>query len=94
MASWRYYLAFWSRRSTATVVPASTASDARRRATARRKVGYGSLVSVQQANDADRRLIRQCVWVRRRRNGTSPQFGSAPARAGASRQRSRYRPWL
>ena len=94
MASWRYYLAFWSRRSTATVVPASTASDARRRATARRKVGYGSLVSVQQANEPDRRLIRQGVWVRRRRNGTSPQFGPAATRVAARRQRSRYRSWL
>jgi hypothetical protein len=61
MASWRYYLAFWSRRS--------TASQARRRATARHQVGYGSLVSVQQATAADRRLIRQGAWVRRRPNG-------------------------
>ena len=94
MASWRYYLAFWSRRTTATVVPAATASQARRRAQAHHKAGYGSLVSVQQANAADRRLIRQGVWVRRRRNGTSPQVGSAPARAAARRQRSRYRSWL
>ena len=70
MASWRYYLAFWSRRSTATVVPASSASQARNRASARHKAGYGSLVSVQQANAADSRLIRQGSWVRRRRNGT------------------------
>ncbi len=94
MASWRYYLAFWSRRTTATVVPAATASQARRRAQAHYKAGYGSLVSVQQANTADRRLIRQGVWVRRRRNGTSPQFGSAATRIAARRQRSRYRSWL
>jgi len=94
MASWRYYLAFWSRRSTATVVPAASTSQARRRATARHHAGYGSLVSVQQANAADRQLIRQGVWVRRRRDGSSPQFGASPARAAARRQRSRYRPWL
>lgn len=94
MASWRYYLAFWSRRSTATVVPASTASQARRRATALHQVGYGSLVSVQQATAADRQLIRQGAWVRRRRNGSSPQFGPAATRAAARRQRSRYRSWL
>jgi len=94
MARWRYYLAFWSRRSTATVVPASTTSDARRRATARHKAGYGSLVSVQQANEADSRLIRQGIWVLRRRNGSSPQFGPAATRTAARRQRSRYRSWL
>jgi hypothetical protein len=94
VASWRYYLAFWSRRTTATVVPAANAGQARRRATAQQQAGYGSLVSVQQANGADRRLIRQGVWVRRRRNGTSPQFGSRAEQAAARRQRSRYRRWL
>ena len=93
MAS-RYYLVFWSRRSTATVVPAATASQARTRARARRKAGYGDLISARQANAADRRLIRQGVWVRRRKNGSSPQFGTAAARTAARRQRSRYRPWL
>ena len=44
MASWRYYLAFWSRRTTATVVPAANAGQARRRATAQQQAGYGSLV--------------------------------------------------
>jgi hypothetical protein len=90
----RYYLVFWSRRSTATVVPAATASQARSKARARRKAGYGDLVSARQANAADRRLIRQGVWVRRRKNGSSPQFGTAAARTAARRQRSRYRPWL
>lgn len=94
MASWRYYLAFWSRRSTATVVPASSASQARSRASALQKSGYGTLVSVQQANAADSRLIRQGSWVRRRRNGTSPQFGSARAKASARKLRSAYRGWL
>jgi len=94
MARWRYYLGFWSRRTTATVVPAATPSQARTRVKARRKMGYGSLVSLQQANDADSRLIRKGIWVRRRRDGSSPQFGSAMSRAAAKRQRSGYRPWL
>ena len=94
MASWRYYLAFWSRRSTATVVTASSASQARNRASARQKMGYGTLVSVQQANTADSRLIRQGQWVRRRRNGVSPQFGTALQRSSARAQRSAYRGWL
>ncbi len=53
-----------------------------------------ALVSVQQANAADSRLIRQGSWVRRRRNGTSPQFGSARSKASARKQRSAYRGWL
>ena len=71
MAS-RYYLVFWSRRSTATVVPAATAAQARSRAGGRRKAGYGILLSARQANAADRRLIRKGVWVRRRKDGSSP----------------------
>jgi hypothetical protein len=51
-------------------------------------------VSVQKANADDSRLIRRGVWVRRRRNGSSPQFGSAAQKAAARRQRSRYRSWL
>ena len=94
MVTWRYYLAFWSRRSTATVVPASSASQARSRASTRHKAGYGTLVSVQQANAADSRLIRQGSWVRRRRNGISPQFGSARSKASARKQLSAYRGWL
>ena len=93
MAS-RYYLVFWSRRSTATVVPAATAAQARSRAGGRRKAGYGILLSARQANAADRRLIRKGVWVRRRKDGSSPQFGPAAARIAARRQRSRYRHWL
>ena len=94
MARWRYYLGFWNRRTTATVVPAATPSQARTRVKARRKMGYGSLVSLEQADDADSRLIRKGIWVRRRRDGSSPQFGSAMSRAAAKRQRSGYRPWL
>jgi hypothetical protein len=94
MASWRYYLVCWSRRSTATVVPAATASQARSRARARRKAGYGNLASARQANAADSRLIRKGLWVRRRKDGSSPQFGPAASRTAARRQRSRYRKWL
>lgn len=89
-----YFLAFWSRRSTATVVAAATSASARARAKARHRSGYGALLSVQKARAQDTRLIRQGVWVRRRRNGTSPQFGSRAQKAAARRQRSRYRSWL
>ena len=78
MAAGPYHLAFWSRRTTAAVLPASSAAQARQRATARRRAGYGNLVSVQQANAADTRLIRRGVWVRRRRDGTSPPVRQCP----------------
>ena len=89
-----FYLAFWSARTTATVVRASTSASARIRANARHRSGYGRLVSIQKAKEQDARLIRQGSWVRRRRNGSSPQFGSRAQKAAARRQRSRYRPWL
>lgn len=86
-----WYLVFWRRRSTATVVSAADAPQARRRAGRRQKRGYGPIVAARRANAQDTRLIRQGVWVRRRRDGSSPQFGSAAARDRARRQRSRYR---
>lgn len=45
-----FFLAFWSQRTTATVVSASSNSQARSRAAARRKSGYGSIVAVKRAN--------------------------------------------
>jgi hypothetical protein len=30
------------------------------------------LLSLKQAKDADRRLIRKGIWVRRRRDGSNP----------------------
>ena len=47
-----------------------------------------------QANAADSRLIRNGMWVRRCKDGSSPQFGTAATRTSAKKQRSRYRPWL
>lgn len=89
-----FYLAFWRQRSTATVVKARNRQQARSRAMARQKQGYGELVSLQQARPEDEALIRRGVWVRRRRDGSSPQFGTAAERQRARRQRSRYRSWL
>lgn len=89
-----WYLVFWRNRSTATVVTAASASQARRRAQLRHKKGYGSIVAARRANSEDSRLIRRGVWVRRRRDGSSPQFGSSGHKAAARRHRSRYRSWL
>jgi hypothetical protein len=86
-----WYLVFWRNRSTATVVPAASASQARSRAQRKQKKGYGAIVAARRANADDARLIRRGVWVRRRWDDSSPQFGSARAKARAQRQRSRYR---
>ena len=47
-----------------------------------------------QANAADSRLIRNGMWVRRCKDGSSPQLGTAATRTSAKKQSSRYRPWL
>jgi hypothetical protein len=89
-----WYLVFWRNRSTATVVPAASAGQARTRAERKQKKGYGAVVAARRANADDSRLIRRGIWVRRRRDGSSPQFGSARSKARARQQRSRYRAWL
>jgi hypothetical protein len=89
-----WYLVFWRNRSTATVVPAASASQARSRARRKQKRGYGVIEAARRANAQDARLIRRGVWVRRRRDGSTPQFGNARSKARAGRQRSSYRHWL
>jgi hypothetical protein len=89
-----WYLVFWRNRATATVVPAASANQARSRAQRKQKRGYGAIVAARRANPQDSQLIRRGVWVRRRRDGSSPQFGSARSKARARRQRSAYRSWL
>ncbi len=89
-----WYLVFWRNRSTATVVPAASASQARSRAERKQKKGYGAIVAARRANADDARLIRRGVWVRRRRDGSSPQFGSTRSKTRARRHRSLYRRWL
>jgi hypothetical protein len=89
-----WYLVFWRNRSTATVVPAASASQARSRAQRQQKRGYGAIVAASRANDQDARLIRRGVWVRRRRDGSTPQFDNARSKSRARLQRSRYRRWL
>ena len=89
-----WYLVFWRNRSTATVVPAASASQARSHAKRKLKKGYGAIVAACRANADDTRLILRGDWVRRRRDGSSPQFGPAQSKARARRQRSRYRGWL
>ncbi len=70
------------------------AAQARRIAVKQHKKGYGSIASARRAVAADVALIRKACWVRRRRNGGSPQFGSAKEKAAARNMRSAYRSWL
>ena len=72
-------LVFWRNRSTSTVVPAASASQARSRGRTKQKRGYGAIVAARRANAQEAGLIRKGTWVRRRRDGSSPQFGSATA---------------
>jgi hypothetical protein len=58
-----WYLVFWRNRSTATVVPAASASQARSRAERKQKKGYGVFVAARKANADDSRPIRKGVWV-------------------------------
>jgi hypothetical protein len=88
-----WYLVFWRNQSTATVVPAASAGQARSRAKRNQKKGYGAIVAARRANPQDADLIRNGTWVRRRRDGTCPQFATSPFRAGARRKHSRYRSW-
>ena len=92
--AWYWYLVFWRNRSTATVVPAANASQARSRAQRKQKLGCGVIVAARRANTQYSQLIRRGVWVRRRRDGSSPQFGNARSKARARLQRSSYRHWL
>ena len=67
---------------------------ARQIAAKQKKQGYGSIASAQRAVAADISLIRKGTWVRRRRNGSSPQFGTTKQKAAARSLRSAYRSWL
>jgi hypothetical protein len=53
------------------------AAQARRIAARQKKKGYGIIASARRAEAADVALIRKGSWVRRRRSGGSPQFGTA-----------------
>jgi hypothetical protein len=77
-----WYPVFWRNRSTATVVPAASAGQALSRAQRKHKKGYGAIVAARRANADDARLIRRGLWVRRRRDRSSPPFGSAAPRPG------------
>ncbi len=70
------------------------AAQARRIAAKQQKKGYGPIASVRRAVAADVALIRKGSWVRRRRNGTRPQFGTAKQKAAARSLPSAYRSWL
>jgi hypothetical protein len=54
----------------------------------------GSMDLGGSGNALDTGLIKKESWVRRRRDGTSPQFGSARSKARARQQRSAFRHWL
>lgn len=77
-----WLLNYWRNFSTSTVVPSASASEARSRALRKQNQGYGTIVAARRANSQDTGLIRKGTRVRLRRDGSSPQFGSARSKAG------------
>lgn len=76
------YGVWWNNRSTATVVSAKNSSQARTKALAKQKSGYGNVKGVKLLNDSDANLARKGKWVRTRYDNS------------VSSQKSKYRPQL
>lgn len=76
------YGVWWKNRSTSTVVSAKSASEAKSKALAKSKKGYGNVKGVKLLDDADTKLAKAGKWVRTR-------FDSKQ-----SSQKSKYRPQL
>lgn len=76
------YGVWWKNRSTATVVSAKNAAQARTKALAKQKAGYGNVKGVKLLDDSDARLARKGKWVRTRYDNS------------AASQKSEYRPQL
>jgi cation transport regulator ChaB len=79
------YGVWWSNRNTPTVVEAESGSEARTKANAKKKDGYGSIVSVRRLTGASLTQANRGDWVRERASGAAPGRTNAP---------SRYRPQL
>lgn len=76
------YGVWWKNRSTATVVSAKNAAEAKSKALTKKKNGYGNVKGVKLLDDADANLARKGKWVRTRYNNS------------VSSQKSKYRPQL
>ncbi len=63
-----WYLVFWRNRSTATVVPAASGSQARSCAQRSQKQGYGTIEAAWRANPRASRVIFRGIWIRLRCN--------------------------
>lgn len=76
------YGVWWKNRSTATVVSAKNSAQAKSKALAKKKMGYGDVKGVKLLNDSDANLARKGKWVRTRYDNS------------VSSQKSKYRPQL
>lgn len=76
------YGVWWKNRSTATVVSAKNSAQAKAKALAKKKQGYGDVKGVKLLNDSDANLARKGKWVRTRYDNS------------VSSQKSKYRPQL
>lgn len=76
------YGVWWKNRSTATVVSAKNSAQAKSKALAKQKSGYGNVKGVKLLDDKDANLARKGKWVRTRYDSKQ------------SSQKSKYRPQL
>ena len=89
-----WYLVFWRNRSTATVVPAASANQARSRAQRRQQGGLWGDRGRSPRQSRGQPAHSPWRLGAPSPDGSSPQFGSAQSKARARRQRSPYRHWL
>lgn len=57
------YLVFWSNRTTAQVVDAKSASEARRKGKQKKKSNYGSITAARKATASETKTANAGRWV-------------------------------
>lgn len=88
------YGIWYSNRSTPVVVGAESSSKARTKAMKKEKKGYGAITNVRALKGKSAELARKGKWVRERKSGLSPQFGTKEEKMKARKDLTKYRKGL
>jgi len=72
------YLVYWSNRRTAQVVDAKSASEARRKGTAKKKKNYGTITSARKATPQETKTANSGKWVQTKTKASSKRRGLGP----------------
>lgn len=88
------YGVWYKNRSTPATFAADSAEEARRKGNAKKKKGYGEIVSVRELKGKAARDARAGKWVRERVTGDDPNYGSKESKLKARRQVTKYRKGL